>query len=135
MVNATRGLKTGDLVRVGHRTAVVESVSLDELWFTDTNGTCRDVAGAELVPLTSARPEGAVYPNGAADVIAHVRREADALVRRVNPGCDYSGPWFAPKVAEVAETMVRRICLDNVAAGRDGLARKIRLAWERSEAA
>jgi hypothetical protein len=51
MINSTRGLKTGDLVHVGHRTAVVESVSLDDLQFTGTYGTSRDVARAELVPL------------------------------------------------------------------------------------
>ena len=67
-------------------------------------------------------------------LIAHIRSEAAVLVRRANPGCDYSRPWFAPKVDEVAETMVRRLCLDNAAAGRADLARKIRTAWEMSGA-
>lgn len=67
------------------------------------------------------------------DLIADIREQAEALVRRVNPGCDYAGAWFAPKVAEVAEVIVRRVCLGNVAEGRAGLARKIRLAWEASE--
>jgi hypothetical protein len=71
---------------------------------------------------------------GALDLIEHIKSEAAGMVRRVNPGCDYSGAWFALKVTEVAETMVRRICLDNVAAGRTGLARKIAVAWERSTA-
>jgi hypothetical protein len=74
-----------------------------------------------------------VYPNGVPDVITHIRREAAALVRRVNPGCDYCGPWFAPKVAEVAEAMVRKLCLDMSDKGRADLARKIRIAWERSD--
>lgn len=49
-----RGLKTGDLVRVpagtGKRTAVVETVSLNGLRFTDTTGTRHSTAVAELVP-------------------------------------------------------------------------------------
>jgi len=69
----------------------------------------------------------------APDLIAHIREQADALVRKVNPGCDYSGAWFAPKVAEVAGALVRRICLDNVAEGRADLARKVRLAWEAAQ--
>ena len=76
-----------------------------------------------------------VYPNGTPDVIAHIRNAADAMVRRVNPGRDCSGPWFAPKVAEVAEAMTRKLCLDLVDQGRGDLARLIRIAWERSEAA
>lgn len=68
----------------------------------------------------------------AMDVITRIRDEADALVRRVNPGCDYSAPWFARKVAEVAETITRRLCLDLNDQGRADLARKIRIAWERS---
>ena len=68
----------------------------------------------------------------AADVITDIRAEADALVRRVNPGCDYNGPWFAPKVAETAEALTRRVCLSLKDRGRDDLARKIRIAWERS---
>jgi hypothetical protein len=72
------------------------------------------------------------YPNDAPDVIDHIRSEAGKLVRRVNPGCDYAGPWYAPKVAEVADVMVRRICLSAVDTGRADLARKIRIAWERS---
>ena len=72
------------------------------------------------------------YPGGVPDVITHIRNAADALVRRVNPGRDYTAPWFAPKVAETAEVMVRRLCLDFVDQGRDDLARKIRIAWEMS---
>jgi hypothetical protein len=67
-----------------------------------------------------------------ADVITRIKAEADAMVRRVNPGCDYTGPWFAPKVAEVAETLTRRLCLDLNDQGRGDLARLIRIAWERS---
>lgn len=66
------------------------------------------------------------------DVIEHIKSEAAGLVRRVNPGCDYSAPWFAPKVDEVAEVMVRRICLSAKDSGRDDLARTIRIAWERN---
>lgn len=56
-MTATRGLKTGDLVRVpGSRTAVVESVALDGLSFTDTNGAHHVAADAELVPLAGAEP-------------------------------------------------------------------------------
>ena len=60
MVNGTRGLKTGDLVRVpasyvvhgrDRRAAVVESVSLNGLWFADTTGTRHYTGDAELVPL------------------------------------------------------------------------------------
>jgi hypothetical protein len=76
-----------------------------------------------------------VSPSSAPEMITHIRAEADALVRRVNPGCDYAGAWFAPKVAEVTEVLVRRICLDNVAAGLPELARKIRIAWEQATAA
>lgn len=68
----------------------------------------------------------------ALDVIDRIRAEADALVRRVNPGQDYSAQWFAPKVAEVAETFTRRLCLNLVDLGRPDLARVIRIAWERS---
>lgn len=68
----------------------------------------------------------------ALDLIGHIKSEADAMVRRVNPGCDYTGPWFAPKVAEVAETLTRRLCLDLNEQGRPDLARKIRIEWERS---
>lgn len=75
-----------------------------------------------------------VYPNGTPDVIDHIRTQADTLVRRMNPGCDYSGPWFAPKVTEVAEAGARKICLDLIGQGRADLARKIRLAWDASSA-
>jgi hypothetical protein len=75
----------------------------------------------------------ATHYDSAADVIAHVRRQADALVRDVNPGRDYAGDWFAPKVAEVTEAMVRKLCLDLNDQGREDLARKIRIAWEKQE--
>jgi len=68
----------------------------------------------------------------ATDVITQICQQADALVRRVNPGRDYTGSWFAPKVAEVAEEMTRRLCLDLVGQGRSDLALKIRIAWEMS---
>lgn len=54
-------LKTGDLVDVpasyripgcrDRRKAVVESVSLNGLWFTDTTGTRHHIADARKVPL------------------------------------------------------------------------------------
>ncbi len=69
----------------------------------------------------------------ALDVIAVIREQADALVRRVNPGRDHTGAWFVPKVAEVTEAMVRKLCLDLNDQGGGDLARKIRIAWERSE--
>ena len=62
-MTATRGLKTGDLVRVPvsypvpgceRRTAVVESVSPDGLRFTDTAGARHYAGDAELVPLATA---------------------------------------------------------------------------------
>jgi hypothetical protein len=68
----------------------------------------------------------------AADVITGIRDMADAMVRKVNPGCDYTGPWFAPKVAETAEAMTRKVCLDLKDKGRADLARLIRIAWERT---
>jgi hypothetical protein len=68
----------------------------------------------------------------AIDVITRIKQEADALVRRVNPDCDYTGPWFAPKVAEVAETITRRLYLNLTDQARPDLARLIRIAWERS---
>jgi hypothetical protein len=49
-----RGLKTGDLVRLPGRTAVVESVTFDGLSFTDTTGVRHLVAVAELVPFAPA---------------------------------------------------------------------------------
>ncbi len=52
-MNGTRGLKTGDLVRLPGRTAVVESVSLDGLSFVSPAGACHLAADAELVPLAS----------------------------------------------------------------------------------
>lgn len=75
----------------------------------------------------------AVHYESAADVVAHVRRQADTLVRDVNPGRDYSGDWFALKVAEVTEAMIRKLCLDLAGQGRQDLARKVRIAWERSQ--
>lgn len=61
-MNTARGLKTGDLVTVpasyvvhGHdrREVVVESVSLNGLWFADTNGARHYTGDAELVPLAA----------------------------------------------------------------------------------
>jgi hypothetical protein len=53
-VTGRRGLKAGDLVRLpGGRTAVVESVSLDGLRFTDSFGGRHRADGAELVPLAA----------------------------------------------------------------------------------
>jgi hypothetical protein len=50
-MTSMRPLKTGDLVRLPGRTAVVESVSLDGLRFTDPFGASHEAAGAELVPF------------------------------------------------------------------------------------
>ena len=70
----------------------------------------------------------------AADVIAQIREQAAALARRANPGYDSTAPWFAPKVAEVAEAMTRKLCLDLTDQGRPDLARKLRIAWDRTVA-
>jgi hypothetical protein len=75
----------------------------------------------------------ALHYESTSDVISHVRRQADALVRRVNPGCDHDGAWFAPKVAEVTEAMVRRLCAGLNDLGRADLSRKIRIAWENEQ--
>lgn len=48
-----RGLKTGDLVTIGGRAAVVETVAPDGQSFTDTRGASHPAALAELVPLAS----------------------------------------------------------------------------------
>lgn len=65
MTTSTRGLKTGDLVLVPasyavhgreKRTAVVESVSLNGLWFSDTNGTRHYAGDAEVVPVGDSAP-------------------------------------------------------------------------------
>ena len=69
--------------------------------------------------------------NTATDVIAQLRDQAAALARRANPGRDSTAPWFAPKVAEVAEVMTRKLCLDLADQGRTDLARKLRIAWDR----
>ncbi len=68
----------------------------------------------------------------ATDIIAQIREQAAALARRANPGRDYTAPWFAPKAAEVAEAMTRKLCLDLADQGRPDLARKIRIAWDRN---
>lgn len=68
----------------------------------------------------------------ATDVIAQIGEQAAALVRRANPGRDYTASWFAPKAAEVAEAMTRKLCLDLAEQERPDLARKIRIAWERT---
>jgi hypothetical protein len=63
MTSTERALKTGDLVTVPasyvvhgreRREAVVETVSLNELWFADTTGTRHYTGDAELVPLAVA---------------------------------------------------------------------------------
>jgi hypothetical protein len=69
----------------------------------------------------------------AADVISHARRQADALVRAVNPGRDFDGDWFAPKLAEVTKAMVRRLRAGLNDLDRADLSRKVRLAWEAEE--
>lgn len=51
---AARGLKTGDVVTLGQRTAVVETVALDGRSFTDTAGARHPAARAELVPVPAA---------------------------------------------------------------------------------
>jgi len=71
-------------------------------------------------------------PGTAAGVVAHIREQAAVLVARVNPAADASSPAFAAKCAEVAEALTRRLCLDLAGQGRAELARKIRIAWERS---
>jgi hypothetical protein len=53
-MTSTRPLKTGDLVRLPGRTAVVALVALNGLRFTDTFGGCHDAADAELAPLAPA---------------------------------------------------------------------------------
>lgn len=68
----------------------------------------------------------------AVGVIAFIREQAAGLVTRVNPGCDTASPAFAAKCGEVAETLTRRLCLDLNEQDRGDLARKIRLAWDRS---
>lgn len=64
------------------------------------------------------------------DLADHILRTAAQVVRNVNPGCDYSLPWYDAKVAEVAEAMIGRLCQDNTSAGRPDLARVIRAAWD-----
>jgi hypothetical protein len=71
-------------------------------------------------------------PYETADVAEHVRRQADTLVRAVNPGRDYSGGWFAPKAAEVTEAMIRKLCLGLTGQGPKTW-RKIRITRERSQ--
>lgn len=73
--------------------------------------------------------------NTAIDVIVQIREQATALARRANPDCDSTAPWFAPKAAEIAEAMTRKLCLDLVDQGRSDLARKLRIAWDRTVAA
>lgn len=80
-----------------------------------------------------ARPK--MKSPSAIDVIAHIREQAAALVRRANPGCHCTALWFAPKAAEVAEAMTRKLCLDLTDQGRSDLARKLRIAWDRTAAA
>lgn len=72
--------------------------------------------------------------NTATDVIAQIREQAAALTRRANPGCDSTASWFALKTADVAEAMTRKLCLDLADQGRPDLARKLRIAWDRTVA-
>lgn len=64
-MDSARGLKTGDLVTVPasyrvpgreRRTAVVESVSLNGMWFSDTTGSRHCTADAERAPLPAPVP-------------------------------------------------------------------------------
>lgn len=67
------------------------------------------------------------------DLVNHINEQAATLVRKVNPGRDYTQPWFAAKVAEVADAMARKLCRDNTAAGRPAIARAVRTAWEANQ--
>jgi hypothetical protein len=80
----------------------------------------------------SSTIETAVQGGDALDVIAVIYRKARELTARVNPGADVTTQAFAAKRTEVAEVITRRLCLDLNDQGRGDLARKIRLAWNRS---
>jgi len=84
VAGSPRGLKTGDLVRLPGRTAVVESVSLDGLRFTDTAGAVRKVADAEPVPLPADGPvvSAAEEAAGLGPPDPAAARAAEALPRR-----------------------------------------------------
>lgn len=66
------------------------------------------------------------------DVIAGIREEAETLVWTVNPGRTWTAEDFAAKTTEVTEAMTRKVTAGLTAQGRADLARKIRIAWERS---
>jgi hypothetical protein len=64
MMSTARGLKAGDLVTVPasyrvhgreRREAVIETVSLNGLWFIDTTGVHHHIADTELVPVDGAK--------------------------------------------------------------------------------
>ncbi len=61
-MTSTRPLKTGDLVRLPGRTAVVESVALDGASFTDTAGARHRAVDAEAVPLAGVRELLSPFP-------------------------------------------------------------------------
>jgi hypothetical protein len=82
--------------------------------------------------MTSTAPSATAPGGDALDVIAVIYRKAGELTARVNPGADVTAPAFAAKRAEVAEVITRRLCLNLNDQGRADLARKIRLAWDRS---
>jgi hypothetical protein len=68
----------------------------------------------------------------AIDAVAHIWRQAAALVARVNPGVDQTTPRFEAKRAEVASELARRLLARLDGLGETALAVKIARAWEMS---
>lgn len=64
------------------------------------------------------------------DVVDHIRRQAETVVRNVNAGTSYTSEQFRVKAREVGEAMVKKLCENFTAAGRNDLARKIERTWE-----
>jgi hypothetical protein len=60
-----------------------------------------------------------------ADLHAHIREQAAALVRRVNEGRDLSPEQFTAKTDEVHRVLFDRLTDDLVAMGRSDLALKL----------
>jgi hypothetical protein len=74
---------------------------------------------AELHPATglwmAAPGVGPQWTAGiptAAEVVAHVRKHAAALARRVNPGRAWAAGEYEAKTAEVGEARARKLALD-----------------------
>jgi hypothetical protein len=70
------------------------------------------------------------YPT-AAEVVAHVRKHAATLARRVKPGRAWAASEYEAKTAEVGEARACKLALDLAERGRPDLARRIRIARER----